>query len=305
MGISEGERQMIEMRLEKGFLKYCLLGWGHWDSPFKGVKGVGKKKARKILSVYSSVGEVLDSGLSGLTQIKGIEHELGERIIKQLRKMEITKLGYESYDHFAYETYRLGRIRNFTATAEEQKQLIKIHIGHKARNVIGAIKDSMEEWPKEYESKGKIEIENARNIRKRLLERLTNLNKSELEDVVTIASSRDLGWVGKAGYTEEGKEVIASLKKRGDKELLELTWGSPFNGCYSRYYQWRRYGTIWKKKRKKILRQRRKCGVCKSTEKLEVHHLKGLCSENPEDLEVLCRKCHMKLTHWHTKKQTG
>ncbi len=95
------------MRLEKSFLKYCLLGWDYWDSPFKGVRGVGKKKAKKILSVYSSVREVLDSGLSDLTQIKGIDHELADRIIKQLRKMEKTKLGYESYDYFTYETYRL------------------------------------------------------------------------------------------------------------------------------------------------------------------------------------------------------
>ncbi len=318
--------------MEKSFLKYCLLGCKDYLKPFKGVKGVGKKKAQKILSVYSSVREVLDSGLNGLTQIKGIDHELADRIIKQLRKMEKMKFGYESYKYFAYAIVDEGRIRNFTAeeerqlikiyievinegseeyersggkiqigrfTPEEQKQLIRAYIEEQTRGTIRGIENSRKEWPKEYERRSQIEIENAKKIKERLLKKLSDLNESELKDVVTIASFWNV-------LFQKSAKVEASLKKRGDKDLLDLAGivnptnilklPSPLYECYNRYYQWRRYGAIWTKKRRKIIRQRRKCEKCGSKKNLEVHHMQGLGSENPEDLQVLCREHHLKVT---------
>ena len=101
-------------------------------------------------------------------------------------------------------------------------------------------------------------------------------------------------------FFQKSAKVEASLKKRRDKDFLDLAGvvnpanilklPSPLYECYNRYYQWRRYGTIWTKKRRKIIRQRRKCEKCGSKNNLEVHHMQGLSSENPEDLQVLCRE---------------
>lgn len=51
----------------------------------------------------------------------------------------------------------------------------------------------------------------------------------------------------------------------------------------------------WLQTRIDILTNRPKCERCGSKHKLQVHHLtyKNIYNENPEDLEVLCAKCHM------------
>jgi len=177
-----------------------------------------------------------------------------------------------------------------------------VYIEGSTRRVIRDIENSSKEWPKEYESRSQIEIENAKQVKEGLLKKVSNLNESELKDVVAY-------WI--LPYYHSFKKVEASPKKRGDKDLLDLAGIvnttntlkllSPLYKCYNRYYQWRRYGAVWKKKRSEIIRQRKKCEKCGSKKKLEVHHIQDLISENPEDLQVLCRKHHLKVTAERTK----
>lgn len=52
----------------------------------------------------------------------------------------------------------------------------------------------------------------------------------------------------------------------------------------------------WKAKRNHILKKRgRKCEKCRSTKRIQVHHLtyERLGRELDSDLQVLCRSCHM------------
>lgn len=51
----------------------------------------------------------------------------------------------------------------------------------------------------------------------------------------------------------------------------------------------------WKKKAKRIkARDKNKCRLCKSTKRLEVHHLTymNIGKEKDKDLITLCRRCH-------------
>lgn len=50
----------------------------------------------------------------------------------------------------------------------------------------------------------------------------------------------------------------------------------------------------WKEKRKRKYKKPRKCAICASTEKLDVHHLnyKNLVDVDSSDLRVLCHRCH-------------
>lgn len=56
-------------------------------------------------------------------------------------------------------------------------------------------------------------------------------------------------------------------------------------------------GSVWKKLRSRIIKQRGSCCErCGKTKNLQVHHktYKRLFNEKDSDLEVLCRGCHMK-----------
>lgn len=56
--------------------------------------------------------------------------------------------------------------------------------------------------------------------------------------------------------------------------------------------------------RKEILEAKgEKCKKCNSVENLEIHHKKY--TNNLEDLEILCRKCHKKLDRKYSDKQLG
>ena len=54
----------------------------------------------------------------------------------------------------------------------------------------------------------------------------------------------------------------------------------------------------WKKKRRKKFARKRRCGICGSTENLNVHHINygNLYDVEMSDLRVLCERCH-KLAH--------
>lgn len=50
----------------------------------------------------------------------------------------------------------------------------------------------------------------------------------------------------------------------------------------------------WKQKRTVKKNKRKQCGICASTENLDVHHLnyRDLYGVEQSDLRVLCRRCH-------------
>lgn len=66
---------------------------------------------------------------------------------------------------------------------------------------------------------------------------------------------------------------------------------------------WKRYNTYlksskWKAKRKMMFELRgRACEKCRSTKRLQVHHLtyKRVFNELPEDLLIVCHSCHEKI----------
>lgn len=58
----------------------------------------------------------------------------------------------------------------------------------------------------------------------------------------------------------------------------------------------------WSKKRLYYLKRWKECYVCRSTKRLELHHLcyKNLGNEKPKDLVFLCHNCHY---HLHNIKK--
>ena len=64
------------------------------------------------------------------------------------------------------------------------------------------------------------------------------------------------------------------------------------NNSYKKYLN----SEEWLKIRLDIIQTRKKCERCGSKNKLEVHHkhYKNIFKEEPEDLELLCRRCHKK-----------
>lgn len=90
--------------------------------------------------------------------------------------------------------------------------------------------------------------------------------------------------------------VIRSLKsyrkqKRKLRKLAKKSFHAVPSNTYLQYIQ----SDAWASKRRMILARRgRKCEDCGSCERLEIHHLTyaRLGMEKPEDLRVLCRKCH-------------
>lgn len=51
----------------------------------------------------------------------------------------------------------------------------------------------------------------------------------------------------------------------------------------------------WNEIRVDVLINRKRCERCGSKKRLEVHHLtyKNIFNEQPDDLELLCKKCHV------------
>ena len=110
-------------------------------------------------------------------------------------------------------------------------------------------------------------------------------NRKERMDAIEIIKNRESPALRSLAV------AIADSNMQG----LFLKMSCPLWDCYTRYYRWRYDCSIWKEKRDKIIKERRKCERCGSTKDLHVHHIKGLRSEMPEDLELLCRKCHKKI----------
>ena len=143
-----------------------------------------------------------------------------------------------------------------------EKRQLENHVKNVAKGTIKYLEYYIEYWGEDYESGGRREIEKVKTLEKTWIEKINNMNNSKLKSDLSIISKIE----------------------------------TAFYKCWKRYYEWRRNGTIWEKKRKKTIKQRRKCELCGSKEKLEVHHMEGLISEKPEHLQVLCRKCHLKIS---------
>ena len=60
----------------------------------------------------------------------------------------------------------------------------------------------------------------------------------------------------------------------------------------------------WKNLSRRTREQRQKCELCGTKENLHVHHLRyRFFREEGEDLQVLCRDCHIKDVHQHETEE--
>ena len=94
------------------------------------------------------------------------------------------------------------------------------------------------------------------------------------------------------------RDLDTTAKLEEIKRLKKELWNSP-KEKYARYLT----SDKWKAMRIKALeRAKYRCQVCNSASKLQVHHrvYRGFGNEKPEDLTVLCEKCH-KLYEEHKK----
>lgn len=80
---------------------------------------------------------------------------------------------------------------------------------------------------------------------------------------------------------DERKEIITFLHGLNNDEILEIAgviypfspspFSDPFFAIYKRYFQWRRYGLIWKRKEEKFSKRKRDV-LCKNSHK-QLHKL--------------------------------
>lgn len=104
-----------------------------------------------------------------------------------------------------------------------------------------------------------------------------------------------------AGVDAAGRQWAADMMKlinvmkydaRQRRQMVpEWANGVPFKTWYPVYLR----SPHWQKTRKAALKRAcHKCETCGSVERLQVHHLtyKRLRAELPEDLQVLCSRCH-------------
>ena len=145
---------------------------------------------------------------------------------------------------------------------EEEKKRLITRIKDVARDTTRCIEHYIEEWGEEYASRGRKELERVKKIEEKWIERVRETDELDLNRILFVTHF-----------------VTNSIYR-----------------CWYLYYTWRRRCPTWRKKRAEIIKQRKKCEICGSTKWLEVHHVKGLSSEKPEDLQLLCRECHNKVT---------
>lgn len=108
-----------------------------------------------------------------------------------------------------------------------------------------------------------------------------------------------LAWNGSNEAQRQADEAFARLKASQSKPQKKSgKRGGKRRRPRQRYRTYAEYlkSPQWRKKRRKALELHgSKCGVCGSTERLEVHHLhyRTLFRESPkDDLRVLCHDCH-------------
>jgi len=196
-----------------------------------------------------------------------------------------------------------------------RKELIKCKVWKEAQSysqkIIYYIKrwGDIEKWGEKYREKGKLELEELHTIRDQLLNAIPHLTEEETDMVIVMMNRYDPNQQKKtiefifqeSPNLELGYIAVIVYDCLFPHNLLNV-----FEECCKRFIHHKRYGTAWQKRRKEILKQRgNKCENCGSTEKIEVHHKKGWDDEEDEDLEVLCKKCHMDIRHEYGKNDNG
>lgn len=192
---------------------------------------------------------------------------------------------------------KISAQKSKNSLTEEKIEKIKQRIKERANYMRKAIMKSTEEWPEEYKEKGEENLARLNKLEEKLLNVVDNLDENIINALFELCQDNT--------PFDKRKEVITFLQKCNNDEILEIAgvicpftpspFSDPFFAIYKRYFQWRRYGKIWKRKRKQLIKERGQCELCGSKKDLEVHHLKGLKNENLRDLVVLCRECHREL----------
>jgi len=205
----------------------------------------------------------------------------------------------------------------------------KEHIKHKlcleTERFKDYISDSVDEWGERYREKGEKQYQKICAIEEQLLKAIPHLTESEKDNLIEImdiwsirGNARNIsGFVGlgtRFVLRHNHKELINSILKNEKQDFKQIA--GIFQGheltledlpnvleeCYQKFYRTCRYGTVWQKRKDEIIMQRNhKCELCKTTKNLEVHHKKEWYDNEDEDLEVLCRKCHMTKKEKHSR----
>ena len=101
------------------------------------------------------------------------------------------------------------------------------------------------------------------------------------------------------------KKCLQAIDKIPIKKYSRSAEDKAFWDKYTKYLKTYK----WKQRRAKALRIGGfKCAYCKSTKRLQVHHLnyKNVFNEKPEDLIVLCTICHdSEHKKYQQKRQQG
>lgn len=98
----------------------------------------------------------------------------------------------------------------------------------------------------------------------------------------------------KQGYTE--KEITEYYALRNRKTKYTKPKKKP--KYLKKYHKYLKESPEWANIKHELYTSRgRKCEVCLSTVKLQIHHktYKNIFKEEPTDLVILCEKCHMKV----------
>jgi len=120
------------------------------------------------------------------------------------------------------------------------------------------------------------------------------LSERTLHKVISSRIRRCI-YCSKFFVTPYGADICSLCTANEYIELTEQYIRKYRNMPYAEYLQ----TTHWHFKRSDALkRSKYRCQLCNSTKRLDVHHrtYENLGNEEPEDLIVLCRKCH---EHFH------
>ncbi|MBC7332963.1 MAG: HNH endonuclease [Actinobacteria bacterium] len=179
----------------------------------------------------------------------------------------------------------------------EKREFLKNKIRKRAEVVRKYIQRLANNWPEEYKELCLEELEDVEKTENELINLIDALDNKTIDNLF-ILSREDTP-------THIRDQAIRFIRKHPDKRVQGIariaSWVSipgfepPLRKHIKRVEQRRKGASSWKKKKREILKKKRKCEVCGSRENLEVHHLRGLSHESPEDLAVLCRKCHKEL----------
>lgn len=154
-----------------------------------------------------------------------------------------------------------------------------------------------------YQKRGMIAHQKICDIETRLLKAITKLTELEVDVLIKIMSKSFFMY-------EEIVESILESQNQDFKQLAGIVkryymsceiFPNIFSNCLVKYCRFTRYIPGWEKRKLEILKQRgNKCEECGSTTNLHVHHKRGLQDLSDEDLELLCKDCHMTKRHGWT-----